>query len=66
MSQSEPSSALEGGNTQSISENSEQRKMIKDRMQADTGFEFEEETKESSNSTEKGMTIHQRLAARIS
>jgi hypothetical protein len=40
--------------------------MIKDRMQADTGFEFEEETKESSNSTEKGMTIHQRLAARIS
>ena len=44
----------------------EEHKKLKDKLQSDLGFDFEEETKESSTSTEKGMTIHQRLAARIS
>jgi hypothetical protein len=66
MGRGEARSTLEVGNKHSIHENSLERDMLKEKMQADIGFEFEEETKEASLRAEKGMSIHQRLAARIS
>ena len=62
----DPRATIAVGNThgQGIEENSEEKEALRQQMQADDGFEFEDSTQEAAK--ENGMSIHQRLAARIS